>query len=329
MRQTHALLLHSPGICLMGGRAGRSGRRHVLASAGGRASAVRRFCSRLVLAGLRSVNDRVRRSARGRSGRDESAAGWPAVHDRRNCDGSRGVHWTVRRSSHGSFGWHCHRNAPNSAKDVVALNYRRVVSGKLGRPVQKRADAPAGSPPGTQGLPWPSKGSGGQGRRWQARCTRSHPLLSPGRPRGATQRAETRDGITPHCSRRPLLRSAAAAECETLIWLSLVKSPDLSCVHPCEPSPRIFVLVHRSSRRHDVLATVDAADIRGLATARLLCVAELPHPSHGHTRLAPTSLTSPRILHLITVPPRNSMPDDRPVWWLTRSRGAPRGQSPR
>ena len=35
-------------------------------------------------------------------------------------------------------------------------------------------------------------------------------------------------------------------------------------------------------RRHDVLATVDAADIRGLATARLLCVAELPHSRHGH-----------------------------------------------
>src|SRR2546425_2872359 len=39
------------------------------------------------------------------------------------------------------------------------------------------------------------------------------------------------------------------------------------------------VFVHRSIRRHNVLATVDAADIRGLGTARLLCVAELPHSS--------------------------------------------------
>src|SRR5437667_10747590 len=45
---------------------------------------------------------------------------------------------------------------------------------------------------------------------------------------------------------------------------------------------RFSVPVRRSFRRHDVLATVDAADIRGLATARLLCVAELPHSSHGH-----------------------------------------------
>src|SRR3990170_2781414 len=30
------------------------------------------------------------------------------------------------------------------------------------------------------------------------------------------------------------------------------------------------------------LATADAADIRGLGTARLLCVAELPHSRRGH-----------------------------------------------
>ncbi|MBA3887462.1 MAG: BrnT family toxin [Acidobacteria bacterium] len=45
----------------------------------------------------------------------------------------------------------------------------------------------------------------------------------------------------------------------------------------------MFVVVHRSSRRHGVLATVDAADIRGLDTARLLCVAELPHSRHAAT----------------------------------------------
>jgi hypothetical protein len=45
---------------------------------------------------------------------------------------------------------------------------------------------------------------------------------------------------------------------------------------------RFSALVHRSFRRHDALATVDAADIRGLGTARLLCVAELPHSRHGH-----------------------------------------------
>ena len=33
---------------------------------------------------------------------------------------------------------------------------------------------------------------------------------------------------------------------------------------------------------HGVLATVDAADIRGLATARLLCVADLPQSRDGH-----------------------------------------------
>jgi hypothetical protein len=75
----------------------------------------------------------------------------------------------------------------------------------------------------------------------------------------------------------------AAAHRETLIWLSLVKLAKPSRPHhrACSFS-RFSVLVHRSFRRHDVLATVDAADIRGLGTARLLCVAELPHSSHGH-----------------------------------------------
>src|SRR6266850_595692 len=47
---------------------------------------------------------------------------------------------------------------------------------------------------------------------------------------------------------------------------------------------RFSVFDHRSFRRHDVLATVDAADIRGLGTARLLCVAELTHSRHGPCR---------------------------------------------
>jgi hypothetical protein len=70
---------------------------------------------------------------------------------------------------------------------------------------------------------------------------------------------------------------------KALIWLSLVKSAKSSRPHHRESSFfRMSVFVHRSFRRHDVLATVDAADIRGLGTARLLCVAELPHSRHGH-----------------------------------------------
>jgi Phosphomethylpyrimidine kinase len=77
--------------------------------------------------------------------------------------------------------------------------------------------------------------------------------------------------------------SLAGRDIQTLIWLSLVKQAKPSRHHAREwLCFRLSVLVHRSIWRHDVLATVDAADIRGLGSARLLCVAELPRSSHGH-----------------------------------------------
>src|SRR6202040_435001 len=66
---------------------------------------------------------------------------------------------------------------------------------------------------------------------------------------------------------------------------------------------RLSVFVHRAFRRHGVLATVDAADIRGLDTARLLCVAELPHSRTRTYQPKLTPLTPSRALHLATVPP--------------------------
>jgi hypothetical protein len=62
----------------------------------------------------------------------------------------------------------------------------------------------------------------------------------------------------------------------------LSSKQDLPVVTIVNIGLRFSVFVDRSFRRHDVLATVDVADIRGLATARLLCVAELP--SHSRRR---------------------------------------------
>jgi hypothetical protein len=93
----------------------------------------------------------------------------------------------------------------------------------------------------------------------------------------------------------------------TLIWLSLVNQQHRSRSHPRERSLVSPVSFNPLLGGRGVLATVDAADIRGLSTARLLCVAELPHSRHGHISCALTSLTSSRILHLVTVPPRRPL----------------------
>ena len=73
------------------------------------------------------------------------------------------------------------------------------------------------------------------------------------------------------------------------------------------------VLVPRSFRRHRAVATVDAADIRGLGTARLLCVAERSSVSVRTSQPKLPPFTTTRVLHLATAPPTRSRNQSPPV----------------
>ena len=101
--------------------------------------------------------------------------------------------------------------------------------------------------------------------------------------------------------------NGAAAQRETLIWLAPVKWADRSLPRDCESLLSTLFRALRSSdpsgRRHRVLATVDAADIRGLGTAQTVVRRGAALALGTDVSMLLMSITSSRILHLAAMPP--------------------------